>query len=135
MRTGVWPLALVPGELSGVAFAFLYGNTLRRRAFLPTRSFPRVFRAILLLCLSEGISNLIFNADRLLLKWLIDDCAVTVYYLATLVGKTMSLVSTPLCGVLMGYLARYEGGFGRRGMKKSRWRRWRPFRFSRDFAC
>lgn len=118
LRTGVWPLALVPGELSGVAFAFLYGNTLRRRALLPTKSFPRVFRVILLLCLSEGISNLIFNADRLLLKWLIDDCAVTVYYLATLVGKTMSLVSTPLCGVLMGYLARYEGGFGRRGMKK-----------------
>lgn len=118
LRTGIWPLALVPGELAGVVFAFLYGNTLRRRAFVPSKVWGRVFRMILLLCLSEGISNLIFNADRLLLKWLIDDTAVTVYYLATLVGKTMSLISTPLCGVLMGYLARYEGGFGRRAMKK-----------------
>ena len=43
--------------------------------------------------------------------------AVTVYYLATLVGKTMSLVTGPLNGVLIGYLSRYEGNLSKRAMR------------------
>ena len=116
-KTQIWPLALLPGELLGVLYAYLGDDTLRRDALRPSKRFGVVTKCILLLFLSEGISNLIFNVDRLILKVLIGSTAVTVYYLATLVGKTVSLVSTPLCGVLIGHLARYSGQFSKRIMK------------------
>ena len=58
---------------------------------------------------SRAISTLIFNADRIALKAFIDETAVTSYYLASLLGKTMALITTPLNGVIVGYLAKYKG--------------------------
>ena len=116
-KTHIWPLALLPGELMGVAFAYLADGTLHRRGLRPSPLFGWVVRCILLFCISEGISNIIFNVDRLILKFFIGASAVTIYYLATLVGKTISMVTTPLTSVLIGYLARYEGRFTRRLMK------------------
>ena len=55
------------------------------------------------------ISNIVFNGDRLVLKIFIDGTAVTVYYIASLLGKTVSLISTPLNSVIIGYLAKYKG--------------------------
>ena len=116
-KTGIWPLALLPGELMGVLYAYLADDTLRRKGLKPSPMFGWVAKCILIFFVSEGISNVIFNVDRLILKLLIGSSAVTVYYLATLVGKTVSLVTTPLNSVLIGYLARYEGRFSRRIMK------------------
>ena len=116
-KTHIWPLALLPGEVMGVLFAYLADGTLRRKGLKPSTGFKTVARCILIFFLSEGISNVIFNVDRLILKFLIGSTAVTVYYLATLVGKTVSLVTTPLNSVLIGYLARYEGRFTKRIMK------------------
>ena len=115
--TGIWPLAILPGEALGVLFAYTVGPTLRKKPVTLLPAWQKAWRIIFMLCLSEGISNVIFNADRLMLKWMVGASAVTIYYLATLVGKTMSLVTTPLSGVLIGYLARYEGKFSRRIMR------------------
>lgn len=115
--TKIWPLTLLPGEALGVLFAFLCNRDFRKGAFRPSPAFAHVLKGILVLTVSEGISNLIFNADRLILKLLVDAGAVTIYYLATLVGKTASLVVTPLNGVLIGYLARYEGKLTRKMMR------------------
>ena len=114
--TGVWPLGLLMGELFGVLYAYIWGRTLRRRALHISPAWRHTFRIILVLCLSEGIAQLIFNTDRLMLKILIDASAVTIYYLATLVGKTVSMVTAPLNGVLIGYLARYGGKLTKRMM-------------------
>ena len=115
--TGIWPLAILPGEALGVLFAYIVGPTLRKKPFSLSPAWKHAWRIIFMLCLSEGMSNLIVNADRLVLKWMVGAAAVTVYYLATLVGKIMSLVTTPFNGVLIGYLARYEGRFSRRIMR------------------
>ncbi|MBQ2773488.1 MAG: hypothetical protein IJF45_03985 [Clostridia bacterium] len=115
--TNAWPLAILPGEALGVLFAFAWGKTLRARALRPSARMRHVWRVIAIFCVSEGITQLIFNADRLLLQFLIGSTAVTAYYLATLVGKTVSLVSTPLNSVLIGYLVRYDGSLTRRMMK------------------
>ncbi len=115
--TGIWPLGILIGELSGVLYAYLGDGTLRKGFLRPSPGFGRVTRAVLLLCLTEGFANLILNADRLIIKLLIGPTAVTAYYLATLVGKMMSLLTLPLNGVLLGHLARFHGALDRRGMK------------------
>ena len=116
-KTGIWPLALLVGEAMGVLYAYIGDGTLRRNALRRSPVFGWVFKVTLVLFISEGISNLILNADRLILKLLIDASAVTVYYLATLVGKTVSLISISFNGVLLGYLARYQGKMTQKTMK------------------
>ena len=117
VKTGVWPLAILMGEAAGVLFAYVMEPNLRRGFCRPSNAFSKVMRCILIFCVSEGISNVILNADRLILKHSIGAASVTVYYLATLVGKTMSLVTIPLNGVAIGYLMRYDGKLTRRVMR------------------
>ena len=109
-QTGIWPLGLLVGEAAGVLFAYCTEKTLRQGGLRLTPAWRRTLSALLVLFLTEGASNLILNADRLLLGIFESPSAVTAYYLATIAGKTMSLLTVPLAGVLIGYLARYEGG-------------------------
>ena len=116
-KTGIWPLGLLVGEALGVVYAYVGSAVLRRHALRPSPAWRKTFRVILTLFVAEGVANLIFNVDRILLKLVLGASAVTVYYLATLMGKTVSVVTGPLNGVLIGYLARYEGRLTRRAMR------------------
>lgn len=113
--TGRWALALIPGEAAGVAMVALRGNVLRG-GVRPTKEFRAALSLMLMLTGTDILSNLIFNGDRLLLNVMVNGVAVTVYYLASLLGKTMSLITTPLNSVIIGYLARYDGGLDRKLM-------------------
>ena len=108
--TGLWPLALLPGELLGILIVALRGNTLRWDSLLSVEEFRHACRVILILFGTNVISNIVFNGDRLLLKFLLSGSAVIAYYLASLLGKTLSLITTPMNSVIMSYLARYKGG-------------------------
>ena len=117
LKTNIWPLALLTGEAVGVLFAYAAERNLRHRGLLPSAQLGAALRSIGLFCVSEGVSNMIQNADRVILKTAVNADAVTVYYLATLVGKTMSLITVPLNGVAIGYLMRYDGKLTRRTMR------------------
>lgn len=109
--SGLWPLALLPGEIAGLLMVICRGSVFKRdKIAVPSQE---IFRLILVLLGGNFLSNLIFNADRLLLKFLLGGTAVTVYYLASLLGKTMTLVTMPLNSVLIGYFSRYTGRFTR----------------------
>jgi len=114
--TGLWPLALLPGELLGLAYVRLRGTVLRRDAPLDRASMRKVLSPVLLLFSTHLISNAIFNGDRFVLKLLLDSTAVTIYYQASLLGKTVALISAPLNSVLIGYLTRYKGTLSVRHM-------------------
>jgi len=114
--TNLWPLALLTGETLGVLYVYLFGKTLKTRPFATSAHPWRAALPILTLVGANAVSELIFNADRLLLHILIDGTAVTLFYIASLVGKTASLITTPLSGVLIGYLNRFGGRLTRRAM-------------------
>lgn len=106
--TGIWMLALLPGEIAGLVYVSLVGSLLKN-PFKPSEHFSLCVRSLIILFTTNLIANIILNGDRLLLKTLIGGTAVTIYYLSSLLGKTISLVSTPLNSVLVGYLSRYKG--------------------------
>lgn len=116
LRFDCWPLCLVFGEAFGIAYAYLCDDTLRRDLAVFGKGDGAIIKGAAVFFLSEGLSHFIFNADRVLLRLLLSGEAVTIYYLATLVGKTTSFVTLPLSSVLMGYLSRYEGGLSRRSV-------------------
>ena len=107
--TGLWPLALLTGECFGLAFVLIRGRIFRPDGKTSGTEIMTVVKISILLFAAEAISTLIFNADRIALKTVIDETAVTNYYLASLLGKTMALITTPLNGVIVGYLAKYKG--------------------------
>lgn len=120
-QTGIWPLGLLVGEAFGVLMAYITCKQLNRRALSLSPTWRRTFSLIATLFVAEGVANLILNVDRILLKLLLGASAVTVYYLATLLGKTMSLVAVPLNGVIIGYLVRYDGKLTHRAMRGVAW--------------
>ena len=109
LKTKQWVPALLCGEILGVAFVLWKGKILRPDGLPEKAEFSEVMTSVAALFGSNVIANLIFNGDRLILKFFIGGAAVTAYYLASLIGKTATLVTTPLNSVLIGYLMRYEG--------------------------
>lgn len=109
LLTGLWPLALLVGELAGCAFVGIRGNVLRQGFSVRGEGSRRFLGMLATLLLTNLITNLIFNGDRIMLRLLINGTAVTIYYLASLLGKTATLITTPLNSVVISYLTRYDG--------------------------
>jgi len=114
--TNLWPLALIPGEIMGLIWVFLKGKSLRWDAPLSKPDVRAALKVFGTLVAADVISHMIFNGDRLLLKTLLDGEAVTMYYLASLISKTISLVTTPMNSIIIGYLVRMELKFTRKFM-------------------
>lgn len=109
LLTKIWVLALLPGELLGLFWVYRKGTLYRKKPLERSADFSDVWKVVALLVGNEIMSNAIFNGDRILLQFVMGGTAVTVYYLASLLGKTLSLITTPLNSVIIGYLARYKG--------------------------
>lgn len=103
----LWPLALIPGEIAGLVLVAVKGTVFRRDS--KRVAFTLTLKVAALFVGSNVLSNLIFNGDRIVLRLFAGGTAVSIYYIATLFGKTMTLVTTPLNGVLVGYLSKYDG--------------------------
>lgn len=110
--TGSWILAVLPGELACLVLVTVRGGIFRGPGILsPSPYFAENLRSILLLSGTNLINALVLHSDKLLLRMTVSADAVTVFYVATLVGKIVALLTTPLNGVIIGYLSRYKGRF------------------------
>lgn len=107
----IWALVLLPGEIVGLILVWKKGTIFKKDIFHISPYFKDNCHAILLLIATNFITQFIYNGDRILLQSLLGGVAVTTYYLASLVGKTMSLITTPFNSVIIGYLSRYKGKF------------------------
>lgn len=109
VATGVWILALLTGEIFGCIFVLWKGQILRHGFFRRSARFSANAKVILIMLSTELVSSLVSNGDRLILKNVLGGVAVTIFYLASLMGKTMSFITTPLNTVIIGHLAKYKG--------------------------
>jgi len=108
--TGRWAFSLIIGEALCLVTVSLRGKVLRQNIREVSAFSKEAYDTILALVLTQFLSNVIFNSDRLLLNAVIGGEAVTTYYVASLLGKTVSLVTSPLNNVIIGHMARYKGG-------------------------
>ncbi len=99
---------LICGELFALIYLLLRGQTLRNKPFALSNHLMINIKLTIPLVISIFVSNCILNMDRILLKIVCGSEVVSLYYVASLFGKTMSLVSMPLNNVLIGYLTRYN---------------------------
>lgn len=118
VKTGLWMFALLPGEIFGIVFVFFREKIYVRKYIKQTEPFADEIKVILILFSTNLLSQLIFNGDRILLKVFLDSGAVTDYYIASLLGKSLTLITTPLNSVIIGYLVKHNYKFDFKFMNK-----------------
>lgn len=117
MLTDIWYLIFVTGEVTALAYVSLTGSIFRD--FLKKSPYFRIaFKRGGFLLFSYLITNLTLNIDRLVLKFLIDNTAVTQYYVVSLIGKTMVLLVAPVNTIVISYLTRRKEDLNRKQFMK-----------------
>ena len=111
----VWMLTILAGEVAAVLFVFLNGDIFKGKKIL-TRSenFGGTMKSVGVLSATNLLSAVAQQSDKIILGLAMGGEAVTTFYVATLLGKVISLLTTPLNGVLIGYLTKYEGKLTRK---------------------
>ncbi len=108
----LWMLTILAGEVAAVLFVLFNGNIFKGKKLL-TRSeeFGGTMKSVGVLSTTNLLSAVAQQSDKIILGLAMGGEAVTTFYVATLLGKVISLLTTPLNGVLIGYLTKYEGKF------------------------
>ncbi len=111
----VWMLTILAGEVAAVLFVFFNGDIFKGKNLL-TRSehFGGTMKSVGVLSATNLLSAVAQQSDKIILGLAMGGEAVTTFYVATLLGKVISLLTTPLNGVLIGYLTKYEGKLTRK---------------------
>lgn len=104
---GHWQLIFLTGGLS--SFIYVSKNTtLIKESFSRTPLFKTTLHKSVMLYIASFTGTALSYADKLLLYPLLGPTAVAIYYSATIIGKMLSMVVTPISGVMLSYLARVE---------------------------
>lgn len=102
--TKSWMLCFLLGEAAVWLLLVVKGHI-----YKPLKKSENTFsvsKKVFTLATSYLLVNMVLNLDRVLLQHLIDSSTVTVYYVASLLGKTAALLVGPLNGVVIGHLTK-----------------------------
>jgi len=109
--SGQWMLTLILGETLAFLYVCFCGTIFRPPFFKRTKHLVPILSSIGFVFLSAFIDNITLHADRILLLAITGDgTAVTTYYIASLVGKIISMLTLPINAIIISYLVRYRGG-------------------------
>ena len=107
MISGYWRFIYLCGFVSSFLFVF-NKTTIFRESFRKTALFKETTSQTRLLLISGLLLGTATYVDRLLLYPLLGGAAVSIYYTATILGKTISLFVQPIAGVILSYLAQLK---------------------------
>ncbi len=99
-----WPMAFLLGELLGSLYLLNASHLVHERLYRTTM-FYQTGKAYLYLLLSTGIANITTYLDRFFLYPIMGSAAVSTYTVASIVGKCIGIIATPVAGVLLSYYA------------------------------
>ena len=104
-----WWLSLLLGEIAAFVYVRVKGDIYTPPYFKRSEQFSSHVRSMMALSLAYLLSAIVMNADRLLILAFVGSAEVTIFYTASLVGKTVALLTGPLNGVVIGYLTKKGG--------------------------
>ena len=112
LATGNWFLIFLTGECAALVYVTAGGHIFRP---LLNRSalFPIVLQRGAILTLSYFVTNLTLNMDRLYLNNTLGSESVTIYYVVSLIGKTLVLFVAPINTIIISYMTKSKQKTGR----------------------
>lgn len=106
-----WTWVILLGEGAAVLYVIWKGTIFRGTIFQTSPCVKQNWSVMGALTLSYLMSDFVAYADRILMPFFGNAGDSYVFYAATVVGKIMALMTTPLNGVIVGHLAKYKGKF------------------------
>lgn len=105
--TDNWFLVYITGEMGALLYVAFTGQIFYPY-FKTTKYFTKALQRGGFLVISYLINNISLNIDRIVLKNMINNEAVTQYYVASLIGKTLVILVAPINTILISYLTKKE---------------------------
>ena len=109
-----WIFVILLGELCGIIYTFVRGSILRSPFLQRSEAFADNIKAAFYISVGNLLSAFVLHADRVILRLFTGAEEVTVFYTASLMGKIVALLTTPLNGIIISYLAGYKIRLDRR---------------------
>ncbi|MBQ9305302.1 lipopolysaccharide biosynthesis protein [Butyrivibrio sp.] len=106
--TKSWAATLFIGEALGILYTFFRGSIFRSPYTQLSDSFKDNMKSFWYISASNLLAALILHSDRILLRLVVGGREVTVFYAASLIGKIIAMLTTPLNGVIISYLTNYK---------------------------
>ena len=103
--TGYWKWIYLFGLLFSLLYCFIKSN-LWKEPFRRTIIFKKTSTQGILLLIAKILNRLITYADKILIYPILGGAVVSVYYAATIFGKVVSIMITPINSVALTYLAK-----------------------------
>lgn len=103
--TGVWQVIYIVGLMLSLIYCFVRSD-LWKEPFKITPLFKRTSSQGLLLMVAKVLNRLLVYADKIIVFPVLGGALVSVYYAATVFGKVVSLMITPVNSVMLTYLAK-----------------------------
>lgn len=108
MRTwGMWQWIYLWGFLFSLIYCFVKSD-LWKEPYCKTRLFKQTGMQSILLLIAKVLNRVITYADKIIIFPILGGTVVSVYYAATVFGKVVSLMITPVNSVALTYLARVK---------------------------
>ena len=115
LETKIWLMSFLVGDICMIAYTLL-----RSEGYFRLSSFriSEVFRSgdtktYATMVLSSLVGNLNTYIDRVLLAPILGSTAVSIYYVASWFGKSLSIVASPVRTVMLSHLSHSSGGISR----------------------
>ena len=105
LGTKVWQVIYISGLLCSLIYCFIRSR-LWKEPFKITPLFKRTSTQGLLLLIAKILNRLLVYADKIIVFPVLGGALVSVYYAATVFGKVVSLMITPVNSVVLTYLAK-----------------------------
>lgn len=103
--TQLWPVIFLSGEL--IAFVFALKTTkFFSEPKIKTSLLNKTVSDSIQLLTSNFMGNILVYLDRLIINPVLGATSVSIYFVASMLGKTAGIVLKPISGVLLSYLAR-----------------------------
>jgi len=107
--TDLWYMIFITGEALAVLVVFFTSKLFRGTE--KSGDIKPLVTNLMLLVLSYILSESLNSLDKIILKNFVDAHAVAIYYVVSMIGKTLLFLTLPLNNLLLSYLARDKSTF------------------------
>lgn len=100
-----WEVIFLSGEVC--AFLFAYRTTkYRNEEFKTSKLYKKTQIGFIQIIAAGAVTNVMIYIDRILINPILGAANVTIYFIASLIGKTLGLVLQPVASMIFNYIAK-----------------------------
>lgn len=103
-----WVLVILLGELAGLVFTCIVGSIFKAPFLIRSDSFDANMKSVWTISASNLVAAMALHADKIILHPMVDSRSVTIFYTASLIGKIVAMLTTPLNGIIISYFTNYK---------------------------